>query len=133
HPPIHRRSDEHVIVGIVGGSVALGFSLEGDAALARILTQHPRLTGRRVTFVRLCLGGYKQPQQLLTISYLLSLGAEFDFVVNIDGFNEVVLPAIENVPVGVYPFFPRAWNLMSGNMLTPAQQRLLAQKTDTEE
>jgi hypothetical protein len=37
------------------------------------------------------LGGYKQPQQLLILNYILSLGQEFDFVINIDGFNEVAL------------------------------------------
>lgn len=28
-------------------------------------------------------------------------------VVNLDGFNEVVLPVYENMPKQVYPFFPR--------------------------
>jgi hypothetical protein len=131
--PIHKRSDDQVIVGIVGGSVALGFSIEGDDALARILLQHPGLAGKKVRFVRLGLGGYKQPQQLLTVAYLLTLGAEFDMLVNIDGFNELAMALMDNVPVGVYPYFPRGWHFVIGARLTPDQQRLLAQKTYTEE
>lgn len=55
------------------------------------------------------LGGYKQPQQMLCLAYLLSLGYHFDIVVNIDGFNEVALPTAENIPKRVSPFFPRNW------------------------
>ena len=33
--------------------------------------------------------GYKQPQQLMAYNYLLSLGAEFDAVINIDGYNVI--------------------------------------------
>jgi hypothetical protein len=42
------------------------------------------------------LGGYKQPQQLLILDYFLAIGQEFDLVINIDGFNEVVLSNINN-------------------------------------
>jgi len=34
--------------------------------------------------------GFKQPQQLQVLTYFLSVGQEFDMVVNIDGFNDVV-------------------------------------------
>ena len=40
-------------------------------------------------FVNLALFGYKQPQQLTTLAYLMSIGGQFDLVLNIDGFNEV--------------------------------------------
>jgi hypothetical protein len=60
------------------------------------------------------MGGYKQPQQMLCLAYLLSLGYHFDIVVNIDGFNEVALPTAENIPKGVFPFYPRNWNARVG-------------------
>ena len=48
--------------------------------------------------ISLCLSheGYKQPQQLLVLSYFLSIGQQFDLVVNIDGFNEVTLSSLNN-------------------------------------
>jgi hypothetical protein len=55
------------------------------------------------------LGGYKQPQQALALMFLLSIGAKFDIVINIDGYNEVALPYFENYRAHSYPFFPRAW------------------------
>jgi hypothetical protein len=61
--------------------------------------------------VTLGVAGYKQPQQLLTLTYFLSLGAEYDLVINLDGYNEIVLPYTDNYNVGVNPFFPRNWNL----------------------
>jgi len=63
--------------------------------------------------------GWKQPQQLLALTYLLSQGAEYDIVVNIDGFNELALPFSENMPGGVYPFYPRLWSLYTSRFLVP--------------
>ena len=40
--------------------------------------------------------GYKQPQQLLILSYFLSIGQSFDVVVNIDGFNEVAMSPLND-------------------------------------
>ncbi len=61
--------------------------------------------------VNLGVAGYKQPQQLLALTYFLSLGAEYDLIINLDGYNEIVLPITDNYNVGVNPFFPRNWNL----------------------
>ena len=41
----------------------------------------------------------------------MSLGAEYDLIINLDGYNDIVLPVNDNYSVGVNPFFPRAWNL----------------------
>jgi hypothetical protein len=64
-----------------------------------------------VIVISLGLGGYKQPQQLMAVNYFLALGMHIDILVNIDGFNEVVLPVTENAQFNVNPFFPRAWNI----------------------
>jgi hypothetical protein len=45
----------------------------------------------------------------MALNYFLALGAQFDLVVNIDGFNEVALPPSENLPWQVFPSYPRQW------------------------
>ena len=92
--PYARRSADEYIVGIFGGSVAAWFCELGVARLVGDLSEQPALRGRSI--VPLCFAheGYKQPQQLLVLSYFLSIGQTFDAVVNIDGFNEVALSPI---------------------------------------
>ena len=104
------RSSDRIIVALLGGSVALdmpSFLTKSfhDQAVAR------GAPTRRLDIINLAAGGYKQPQQLIALNYLLALGAEFDIVINLDGFNELALTSAENVPAGVYPFYPRSWNL----------------------
>ena len=65
--------------------------------------------GIHARILTFAMGGYKQPQQLFALAYLISHGAQIDAVVNIDGFNEVALPQAENLPKGVNPFYPRSW------------------------
>jgi hypothetical protein len=108
-PPIHKRSPDKFIVGIVGGSVAWFVSAEGAEALTRVLRESPRLRDKEIVLVRIALPAYKQPQQLLTLSYFLSLGAEFDAIVNIDGFNEIRTHALGNGATGIFPPYPHAW------------------------
>ena len=95
-PPIHQRAEDRLIVGIFGGSVAEVFGLQGTPALEAGLRSLPELAEHEVVFVRAGLSGYKQPQQLITLTYLLSLGAQFDLVINLDGFNEVALYPTRN-------------------------------------
>jgi hypothetical protein len=97
------------VVALTGGSVANGFAMQGaDRFRAALLSRlRPRVS--RIHLVNLALPGYKQPQQLMILAYLLSLGAHFDAVVNLDGFNEIAVPPTENVKQGVFPFFPRSW------------------------
>jgi hypothetical protein len=67
----------------------------------------------------MALPGYKQPQQLMAYNYLLALGAEFDFVVNIDGFNEAALTILENARQDTAIAYPRAWHGRSISMVDP--------------
>ena len=76
---------------------------------------------REVEIVRFALGGYKQPQMLLTLSYLLSLGGRFDLIINLDGFNDIVLGAHDNIPIGVSIDFPRGWRSMNATQPTHAE------------
>jgi len=63
------------------------------------------------------LSGFKQPQPLLALNYFMALGAEYDIVINLDGFNEVVLPYADNLPFNVFPSYPRHWNIYSRKKL----------------
>ncbi|WP_165073399.1 hypothetical protein [Paludisphaera rhizosphaerae] len=107
--PIQKREPGKVIVGVTGGSVACYFGLNGTKRLEEALKESPEYADKTFVFVNLALGGYKEPQQLATLAYLMALGAEFDLVVNIDGFNEVALYELENEPHQVFPAFPRSW------------------------
>jgi hypothetical protein len=93
--PIVRAQNEFII-GIFGGSVGVWFCQVGVDRLLEHLRQHEFFRAR--TLVPLCMAheGYKQPQQLLVLSYFLSIGQPFDLVINIDGLNEVALSAANN-------------------------------------
>lgn len=108
-PPIYKRSTDRVIVAITGGSVARQLSINATDTLADLLSQSPEYSGRKIQFVRIANNGYKQPQQVMVLNYLLAIGAEFDVVINLDGFNEAVLPVTENAPQGINTAFPRDW------------------------
>lgn len=103
-------------VAVLGGSFASLLCIYSHKTIEDRLAVY----GRPVRVFNLALGGYKQPQQLLILSYLLSLGARFDVVINVDGFNEVTLPLLENIPNGVFPFYPRQWQARLLNVREPS-------------
>ncbi len=127
---IYKRSDDTLIVGIAGGSVAWRFSWEAADLLTEKLSNHPTFKGRRIQFVRMALPGYKQPQQLMAYNFLLAQGAEFDVIVNIDGFNETVLAIKENAAQHTSIVYPRAWHARMVAVVDPGTSaesfRLLA-------
>ncbi|HEX6813473.1 MAG TPA: hypothetical protein VF384_17775 [Planctomycetota bacterium] len=125
-PPLQKRAADRFVVGVVGGSVALDLSKYSDGTLAAALERSPRLQGRRVEVVRLAIGGYKQPQQLLAVQLAMAIGGEFDCIVCLDGFNEIAL-LNENVPHGVPAWFPRGWGRLMERAPTPEQQRRLGE------
>ncbi len=108
-PLFQQAAPDKVVVAVLGGSVANLLAGQGRDLLSAELARLPRFAGRRIALLNLAAFGYKQPQQLATLSYFLALGAHFDFVINLDGFNDVALPAADLVPRGVFPFFPQSW------------------------
>jgi hypothetical protein len=118
--PLRRRSPDRFVVAIVGGSVALQLAHYAEPELKAALQRSPALAGRSIEIVRLALGGYKQPQQVLAIEWLSTLGAEFDCVVNLDGYNEIAL-VDENLPQGVPAWYPRSWGRMQDSRPAPDQ------------
>ncbi|MBI3307001.1 MAG: hypothetical protein HYZ84_04280 [Candidatus Omnitrophica bacterium] len=106
---LQKKSPDKYIVLITGGSVANHLHRYGSKALEAELRKISSIKDRKIIFLRAAIGGFKQPQQLMTLNYLLQLGAEFDLVINLDGFNEVALGKSENIPTNVFLLYPRRW------------------------
>jgi hypothetical protein len=117
--PLAARKDGVARVAIMGGSVADQLVKTAGAALTDALDGAPRFAGRSIELVDLALGGYKQPQQLLVLATLLALGAQFDAVIAVDGFNEID-GAKDNAQDGINPYYPYTWNLHARQALDPA-------------
>ncbi len=104
-------SSDRIIVVITGGSFAYGVANSStQGKLEHSLATIPEFKDKEILIYTLSLGGYKQPQQLFAVQYYLSMGAHFDMIINIDGFNDIVLPQVENIPFGSNPYFPRLWH-----------------------
>lgn len=125
---VYPKSDDQLVVGIFGGSVADQLFVKRQA-LETELKKFPQLGRKKIVFANLAIGGFKQPQQLMALTYMLSLGAHFDVVINIDGFNEVTLPVNENILNHVFPFFPRQWHLLTMNTIDPRQAEMIGKIT----
>ncbi len=102
--PVAKKEEGKLNIVVLGGSVAEGLAKYIEQAWEKTFPIPIRL-------INLATPGFKEPQQLLALTYFLSLGAEYDLVINIDGFNEIVLPYVENYVAGINPFFPRSWKL----------------------
>lgn len=108
--PLARRGDDGRVILFMGGSVADQVYYLGHDAFLAALDERPDFSGREIRVLTTAVGGYKQPQQMMILSYLLARGAEFDVVINIDGFNEID-SSMDNVNHSVNPFFPHTWKL----------------------
>jgi hypothetical protein len=129
--PFSRTRDSQFLVGLFGGSVGLWFCQVGAPRLVEQLGRHPFFRGREV--VPLCFSheGYKQPQQTLVLAYFLSRGQALDLAVNLDGFNDVALGAL-NDERGFDASMPSVQhldplvNLVNHSTLTPQKLESLA-------
>lgn len=115
--PMLEKSKNGINICITGGSVAMQMFRYSKDRLASSLAKDPLLLGKEINVVLMALGGFKQPQQLISLNYFLALGAHYDVVINLDGFNEVVLPYSDNLPFGIFPSYPRHWNIYSRKSL----------------
>ncbi len=130
YPFVKPRNDQFVI-GIFGGSVGLWFCQVGTDRLLEGLMQHPFFQDRQV--IPLCFSheGYKQPQEALVLAFFLSIGQQFDLIVNIDGFNDVALADLNNAR-GLDISMPSAQhldpliNLVNQSTLTPEKLESLS-------
>lgn len=85
-----------------------GMQLTYEHILQRVLNHH--FGTNRIEVHNAAMPGGKQPQQLFKLQYLLLLGERYDVVVNVDGFNEIALPFIENQPLGNHTAYPRSYS-----------------------
>lgn len=116
--PEHARRP--IRIAVFGGSVAFLFSLGVGDQLERLLGADDAGARREVAVESYAIPGYKQPQQLFALEYLLLMGERFDLVVNLDGFNEIALPPTENLPQGTAAIYPRSWGHLVGTSPSPA-------------
>lgn len=107
--PVFSPSPDTFVLAIAGGSVAAGMSMQGFNTIRGVLERSPLMEGKRIHLLILAYPSYHQPQQLIGLSYALSLGAKIDAVWNLDGFNEVALHASGNGPQGTFFPYPQAW------------------------
>lgn len=98
YPYRPENPDSRFVIGVFGGSVASDLATfgvlshaRGQEGLVSALRRIDALADKEIVILNFANGGYKQPQQLLILSYFLSLGQPLDLVLNIDGFNEVAL------------------------------------------
>jgi hypothetical protein len=133
--PIQPRDPKKLIVAITGGSVATYAAAWGRQAFIEGLSKIRRFAGRKIVLLNLGSAAYKQPQQLMVISDLLSQGGHIDLLIDFDGFNEIALPqAHDAFGQGASPFFPQRWHLITetgfsrGALLNVARITLLKER-----
>lgn len=104
HFRLRADPDEYTIV-VVGGSLAASWARDLGGHFQAALEADPRFEGRNVRILGYAHAAYKQPQQLMRVAYLLSLGYRPDAVVNLDGFNELA-NALRYSKLDVHPLYP---------------------------
>lgn len=116
---LQKRSSDQYIVAIMGGSVSYHLWYYSRDIFIAALKQNPAFKDKKIVFLNLALQGGKQPQQLMILNYLLTLGAEFDAILNLDGFNEVALSGHGYMNWKLFPGFPRDWPLRINQYQSP--------------
>lgn len=99
-----KKSDDFLLIGVLGGSFAEIFANTMNDFCNDYLKVNFD-SPKKIKFVNLATGGYKQPQQLNILILSLLYGFEFDFIFNIDGFNDLALSSYNNEN-NVHPLYP---------------------------
>ena len=131
--PITRKSGEKVNILLMGGSVAKQLYSNSKEKLIEHLKENQYFRDKKINIMLAALGGFKQPQQLMAVNYFISLGAEYDIVINLDGFNEVVLPFSDNLPFNVFAIYPRHWNIYARKSLNSSVQLTISKQISLKE
>lgn len=109
HPYPYKKQKNEYVIAILGGSVAEMFANGAEEQFDGFIRDRLGFD-RKVVFINLATGGYKAPQQLFQLQYALLSGFELDAVLNIDGFNEIVL-ARQNILDDANPVFPSIFHM----------------------
>jgi hypothetical protein len=118
---IQKRAANRLIIGVTGGSVSWQVATVARKEFRKVIQDDPRFKNHEVIVLRIGLPGWKQPQQLMALNWLYSLGAEFDAVVNVDGYNEAVLSIEENFHGKAHTAYPRSWEIRSQDIVDPRE------------
>lgn len=103
------RRNDRVIINITGGSVARGLlDYGGENVLRAELQKHPAFDGKNIVFSSTAFYGHRHPQQLTAITYLMSLGAQYDIIVDISGVNELIVGKMYSGDAS--PYYPFKWH-----------------------
>lgn len=121
--PLLKRTPNSLIVGITGGSVARELCSNSAETIRRELSRI--FPEKKVQIVCLAQDGFREPQLAMTVSYFQMLGAEFDAVVSVSGFNEAVLHPAESPADDLWIGYPRAWNVRLTDTEDPEVNRLI--------
>ena len=105
-----------------------GQSLGYEQILQTVLNAH--FDTDRFVVDNAALPGGKQPQQLFKLHYLLMLGERYDIVINVDGFNEIALPLIENRALGNHVAYPRSYSKLVESASTARSSACLVRAND---
>jgi len=120
--PLPKKSNDKVIIGVFGGSVAWWLSANKYFEEAF----QDKFKNKKVEIVRVALGAWKQPQQAQALSLLLQLGAEFDYIINLDGYNEIALASYNQTVNYFYPFY---WQQLSKDFYSSSAAEIVSKIT----
>lgn len=109
-------------VAVLGGSFASQLCNRTREPLLRALAERPEIERRPIVLDCLAIGSARQPQQLMTLAWVASLGTRYDLVLNIDGFNDIVLALTYNHRKGIFRGFPQGWDQRIGGLPDRAAQ-----------
>jgi hypothetical protein len=129
--PLSPRDPDVLRIGVTGGSVAMFLAAKHGQLLRGEIAAALGKPVESTEIVNLAVGGYKQPQQVMVLSLMLALGAAFDVIVNLDGFNEVALHPCENGTKEVDASYPRNWYFRVDPFKSSAE-RLLAARIEVQ-
>jgi hypothetical protein len=101
----HAGDKRPYTVLMLGGSVSAILTTISAQVFVQAVKQDPRFEGVRMRLSNHARGGYKQPQQVNELVFLLATGYRPDAVINIDGFNDVAL-GNDNIEEGIHPLYP---------------------------
>ena len=105
----YKKNENDFVIAVIGGSVAAGFTKKGgEGYLQKYLNGYG--LDKNIVLINMAKGGFKQPQQLFHLQYALLSGFEFDAVLNIDGFNDIVFAA-HNIDNNINPIFPSGYHM----------------------
>ena len=109
----YKKTEGEFVIAVIGGSVASRFAsdLEQNHYLHQALVElNPAFATKKTVVIPLSVGGYKQPQHLFALQHALLLGFEFDLVINLDGYNDLVMATL-NYEQGINPTFPSGFHM----------------------